>query len=284
MPPFRFRKFSKQAPFVSDDFGARRLKYLETLRLLDRLRSRRHLPVMTDRPAILIVDDDIEIRGLLERYLKENGFAVRAVSNGQQMDGVLARERFACLVLDLMMPGEDGLSICRRIRADQNDIPVIMLTAKGDDIDRILGLEMGADDYLAKPFNPRELLARIRALLRRRRLPADAPGAPALDGEFVFADVRIDLAARTLTKDGSQHRLTTGEFALLSALIARPGRPLSRERLLELTQPNDPDVSDRSIDLQVHRLRRLVEADPAAPRFIQTVRGHGYVFVPDGTV
>jgi two-component system, OmpR family, phosphate regulon response regulator OmpR len=282
----RFVWFSERGPIVSFGFGRGGPKHLETKPLLDPMRPARHPPAMSDRtptlPAILIVDDDIEIRSLLERYLKENGFVVRTVANGQQMDGLLARERFACIVLDLMMPGEDGLSICRRLRADRNDIPIIMLTARGDDIDRIVGLEMGADDYLAKPFNPRELLARINALLRRRRLPGDVAGAPADGGEIVFADVTIDLAARTLSKAGALHRLTTGEFALLSALTARPGRPLSRERLLELTQPDDPDVSDRSIDLQVHRLRRLVEDDPSAPRYIQTVRGHGYVFVPDG--
>ncbi len=243
----------------------------------------RHPRRMHDRPTVLIVDDDIEIRSLLERYLKENGLAVRTVANTQQMDGLLARERYACVVLDLMMPGEDGLSACRRLRADQNDIPIIMLTARGDEIDRILGLEMGADDYLPKPFNPRELLARIKALLRRRRQAAEAPGAPLAEGVVAFAGIAIDLAARTLTRNGATHRLTTGEFALLSALIARPGRPLSRERLLELTQPDDADVSARSIDLQIHRLRRLIEADPSAPRCIQTVRGHGYVFVPDGS-
>jgi two-component system phosphate regulon response regulator OmpR len=275
-------RFSPKGVIVSDCFRHDRSKHLETKPMLDRIGRPRHLPAMTDRPAILIVDDDIEIRSLLERYLKENRFVVRTVADGRQMDGLIARERFACLVLDLMMPGEDGLSICRRLRADRNDIPIIMLTARGDDIDRIVGLEMGADDYLPKPFNPRELLARINALMRRRRLPGDVPGAPATEGEVAFADVIIDLAARTLTKAGTQHRLTTGEFALLSALVARPGRPLSRERLLELTQPNDPDISDRSIDLQVHRLRRLVEADPSAPRHIQTVRGHGYVFVPEG--
>ncbi len=238
---------------------------------------------MDQRPLILIVDDDVEIRSLLERYLKENGFAVRSVANGQQLDRLLARERVACLVLDLMMPGEDGLAICRRLRADDNPVAILMLTARGDDIDRIIGLEMGADDYLPKPFNPRELLARINALLRRQRTSADVPGAPAIAGGAVhFHDVQVDLAARTLTRGQLVHRLTTAEFALLSALVSRPGRPLSRERLLELTQSDASEVSDRSVDLQVHRLRRLVEDDPSQPRYIQTVRGHGYVFVPDG--
>jgi DNA-binding response OmpR family regulator len=278
----RFGRFSADDPDVSFHFEDRLSKQSETKRPLDRAGTALHPWPMADRPAVLIVDDDIEIRSLLERYLKENGHAVRTVANGRQMDGLLARERFACIVLDLMMPGEDGLAICRRLRAEANDIPIIMLTARGDDIDRIIGIEMGADDYLPKPFNPRELLARINALLRRRRASDDAAGAPA-DGSVSFADVVVDLAARTLTKGAASHRLTTGEFAVLSALLARPGRPLSRERLLELTRPNDLDVSDRSIDLHIHRLRKLVEADPAAPRYLQTVRGHGYVFMPDGS-
>jgi DNA-binding response OmpR family regulator len=235
---------------------------------------------MAESPHILVVDDDIEIRSLLERYLKTNGFAVRAVADGQQMDRVLVREHFACLVLDLMMPGEDGLSICRRLRAGDNNIPIVMLTARGDDIDRIVGLEMGADDYLAKPFNPRELLARINALLRRTQTRM-IPGAPSEDGICRFGDVAIDLSARTLTQGNIRKRLTTAEFALLHALVTRPRRPVSREQLLDMTQ-GGAESSDRSIDLQVHRLRRLVEPDPSAPRYIQTVRGFGYVFVPDG--
>lgn len=235
---------------------------------------------MTARPTILIVDDDGEIRALLERYLRENGLAVRAVADGRQMDALLARQRFACLVLDLMMPGEDGLSICRRLRADRSDIPIIMLTARGSDIDRIVGLEMGADDYLPKPFNPRELLARITAVLRRRSASLGPPGAPGADAPVAFGGWMLDPAARTLSRGDQVHRLTTGEFAMLSALVNRAGRPLSREWLLEQTRPDHADSSDRSIDLQIHRLRRLIEDDPAAPRFLQTVRGHGYVFVP----
>jgi two-component system, OmpR family, phosphate regulon response regulator OmpR len=235
---------------------------------------------MSESPRILIVDDDIEIRSLLERYLKSNGMMVRTAADGSQMDRVLARESIACLVLDLMMPGEDGLAICRRLRAAGDQIPIIMLTARGDDVDRIVGLEMGADDYLGKPFNPRELLARIQSVLRRSQV-GSVPGAPREGGVLQIGDSYLDLAARTLTRGGKDHRLTTSEFALLQALTTRPGRPLSREQLLDLTQRESLDISDRSIDLQIHRLRRLLERDPAEPRYIQTVRGLGYVFVPD---
>jgi two-component system, OmpR family, phosphate regulon response regulator OmpR len=235
---------------------------------------------MSESPRILIVDDDIEIRSLLERYLKSNGMMVRTAADGVQMDRVMARESIACLVLDLMMPGEDGLSICRRLRAAGDKIPIIMLTARGDDVDRIVGLEMGADDYLGKPFNPRELLARIHAVLRRSQTSSVA-GAPTEGGVLHVGESTIDLAARTLSRGGETHRLTTSEFALLQVLASRPGRPLSREQLLDLTQRESLEVSDRSIDLQIHRLRRLLERDPAEPRYIQTVRGHGYVFVPD---
>jgi two-component system phosphate regulon response regulator OmpR len=228
--------------------------------------------------SVLIVDDDIEIRSLLERYLKGNQFAARTAADAVQMDRLLARDSFDCLVLDLMMPGEDGLAICRRLRAQGNDIPIIMLTAKGTDIDRIIGLEMGADDYLAKPFNPRELLARISAVLRRRtKVPT---GSPEAGGEISIGAFTLHLSTRKLTGGETEHRLTTGEFAMLHALAARPGRPLSREQLLDLTKGSGIAVMDRSVDIQIFRLRQLVETDPARPELIQTVRGHGYVYVP----
>jgi two-component system, OmpR family, phosphate regulon response regulator OmpR len=236
-------------------------------------------PNMEKQHSILVVDDDIEIRSLLERYLKHSQIGARTAADAQQMDRLLQRETFDCIILDLMMPGEDGLAICRRLRAAGNDTPIIMLTAKGTDIDRIIGLEMGADDYLAKPFNPRELLARINAVLRRRALPLTT-GAPELGGQIAVGDHVLDLAARSLQRAGEEYRLTTGEFAMLNALVARPGRPLSREQLLDLTKGADIAVSDRSVDIQVHRLRQLVEVNPARPTLIQTVRGHGYVFVP----
>jgi two-component system, OmpR family, phosphate regulon response regulator OmpR len=229
--------------------------------------------------AVLIVDDDIEIRSLLERYLKSNQIAARTASDSAQMDRLLSRESFDCIVLDLMMPGEDGLAVCRRLRGAGNDIPIIMLTAKGTDIDRIIGLEMGADDYLAKPFNPRELLARISAVLRRRG-PSAPGGAPDLDGIIEIGAFQLSLSSRTLKHGNEEQRLTTGEFALLRALAERRGRPLSREQLLDLTKGNGVAANDRSIDIQIHRLRQLIEKDPARPELIQTVRGHGYVFVP----
>ncbi len=234
------------------------------------------------KKKILVVDDDLRLRDLLSRYLTEQGFAVKVVSDAPGMDKALAQERFDLLVLDLMLPGEDGLSICRRLRGTKNMIPVIMLTAKGEEIDRIVGLEMGADDYLPKPFNPRELVARINAVLRRRGEAAH-PGAPSAELELVeFGHVRINLATRSLEREGKSMALTTGEFALLKVLVTHPRMPLSREKLMELARGRDYEVFDRAIDVQVSRLRKLVEIDPAHPTFIQTVWGFGYVFVPDG--
>jgi len=221
-------------------------------------------------------------RQLLDRYLREQGFTVKAVENGEAMDRALARELYDLIVLDLMMPGEDGLSICRRLRGDRNEVAIIMLTAKGDEVDRIVGLELGADDYLPKPFNPRELVARIHAVLRRRAA-APPPGAPAAEEETVsFGSVTVNLATRELVRDGNANTLTTGEFALLKVLVEHARKPLSRDKLMELARGREYDVFDRSIDVQVSRLRKLVEDDPSKPRYIQTVWGFGYVFVPDG--
>jgi two-component system phosphate regulon response regulator OmpR len=234
------------------------------------------------RPKILVVDDDLRLRQLLERYLADQGFAARAVDGGTAMDKALARELYDLIVLDLMMPGEDGLAICRRLRGDRNEVAIIMLTAKGDDVDRIVGLELGADDYLPKPFNPRELVARIHAVLRRRTAPPP-PGAPAIvDAKAAFGNVSIDLGTRELIRDGTTTTLTTGEFALIKVLVEHPRKPLSRDKLMELARGREYDVFDRSIDVQVSRLRKLVEDDPAKPRYIQTVWGFGYVFIPDG--
>ena len=229
---------------------------------------------------ILVVDDDLRLRELLKRYLSENGYAVHAVPDGEAMNRSRTRERYDLLVLDLMMPGEDGLTICRRLRGSGDAVPIIMLTAKGDEIDRIVGLEMGADDYLPKPFNPRELLARIQAVLRRQA-PLPVPGAPSAN-VTEFGGYTLDSAARRLSKDGADITLTTGEFALLSVLVAHPREPLSREKLMELARGREHEPFDRSIDIQVSRLRRLVEFDSGHPRYIQTVWGFGYVFVPDG--
>jgi two-component system, OmpR family, phosphate regulon response regulator OmpR len=234
------------------------------------------------KTKILVVDDDARLRDLLNRYLTEQGFSVRAVADGNDMNRQLARERYDLMVLDLMLPGEDGLSICRRLRGGNENMPIIMLTAKGDEVDRIVGLEVGADDYLPKPFNPRELVARIQAVLRRQ--PAAAPpGAPSTELEIVeFGAFRLNLAARSLSKDGEDVTLTTGEFALLKVLVQHPRTPLSRDKLMELARGREFGAFDRSIDVQVSRLRRLIEPDPAKPVHIQTVWGFGYVFIPDG--
>lgn len=232
------------------------------------------------RYKILLVDDDARLRELLTRYLMEQGFSIKAVADATTMDRALHREHFDLIVLDLMLPGEDGLAICRRLRAEENPIPIVMLTAKGDEVDRIIGLEMGADDYLPKPFNPRELVARIHAVMRRR--PATLPGAPTLEDEVVsFGRVTVNLGTRALTRDGDDVALTTGEFSLLKVLLQHPRQPLSRDKLMELARGREYGVFDRAIDVQVSRLRKLVEDDPAKPRFIQTVWGFGYVFVPD---
>lgn len=234
----------------------------------------------SSRYKVLLVDDDARLRDLLSRYLSEQGFSVRAVPDGAMMDRALHREHFDLMVLDLMLPGEDGLSICRRLRAAENTIPVIMLTAKGDEVDRIIGLEMGADDYLPKPFNPRELVARIQAVMRRK--PVQLPGAPTVEGEVIrFGKVQVHLGTRELIRGDERISLTTGEFSLLKVLLQHPGQPLSRDKLMELARGREYGVFDRAIDVQVSRLRKLVEEDPAHPRYIQTVWGFGYVFVPD---
>jgi len=234
------------------------------------------------KTKILVVDDDARLRDLLNRYLNEQGFAVRVVSDATEMNRQLARERYDLMILDLMLPGEDGLSICRRLRGGGEKMPIIMLTAKGDEVDRIVGLEIGADDYLAKPFNPRELVARIQAVLRRQPPPAP-PGAPSADHQVAeFGPFRLDLAVRALSRDGAEVPLTTGEFALLKVLTQHPRTPLSRDKLMELARGREFGAFDRSIDVQVSRLRKLIEPDPSKPIYIQTVWGFGYVFIPDG--
>ncbi|OBP13257.1 two-component system response regulator OmpR [Rheinheimera sp. SA_1] len=230
---------------------------------------------------ILVVDDDMRLRSLLERYLVEQGYIVRSVANFEQMTRLMERENFHLLVLDLMLPGEDGLSICRKLRQQENEIPIIMLTAKGDEVDRIIGLEMGADDYLPKPFNPRELLARIRAVLRRKS--KELPGAPTQEETMVkFGPFSFNLATREMKKDDQLMPLTSGEFAVLKVLVSHAREPLSRDKLMNMARGRDYSAMERSIDVQVSRLRRMIEDDPANPRYIQTVWGLGYVFVPDG--
>jgi two-component system phosphate regulon response regulator OmpR len=219
---------------------------------------------------------------LLNTYLSEQGYEVRTLNDGKQFLARLEFQRPHLVVLDLMLPGDDGLTLLRRLRDNGDDLPVVMLTARGEAVDRIIGLEQGADDYLAKPFMPRELTARIEAVLRRRgSIPA---GTPLIDGEIIqFGENRLDLAARSLERFGESIVITSGEFGLLAAFVQNPHRPLSRERLIELARGPSSDTDSRSMDVQVSRVRKLIEADPTKPRYIQTVWGYGYVFVPDGT-
>ncbi len=231
---------------------------------------------------ILVVDDDLRLRDLLKRYLSEQGFNVASAENAETMHKMWMRERYDLLILDLMLPGEDGLTICRKLRASSDRTPIIMLTAKGEEVDRIIGLEMGADDYLPKPFNPRELVARINAVLRRRT-PTESPGAPSEGVQiFEFGDFVFNLSTRTLKKSNENVNLTTGEFSVLKVFARHARQPLSREKLMEMARGREYEVFDRSLDVQISRLRKLIELDPSNPVFIQTVWGLGYVFIPDG--
>ena len=233
---------------------------------------------------IVVVDDDARIRDLLRRYLSQEGFEVLLAEDGKALSRHLSRESVDLIVLDLMLPGEDGLSICRRLRNSNDLTPIIMLTAKVEDVDRIVGLEVGADDYLPKPFNPRELLARVNAVLRRRP-SLEAPGAPGKEVQSItFGDFEFDLSLRRLSKSGEPIALTTGEFSMLKALVRHPRQPLTRDKLAQLARGREFEPFDRSLDVQVSRLRKMIEPDPTQPRFIQTVWGVGYVFVPDETV
>ncbi len=230
---------------------------------------------------LLVVDDDPKLRDLLNRYLTAQQFEVGLAVDGASLNRLLQRETWDLIILDLMLPGEDGLSIMRRLRGANVRTPVIILTAKGDDVDRIVGLEMGADDYLPKPFNPRELLARINAVLRRQPGP-ESPGAPATDiGEVRFGPFVFDPALRSLSRDGQAVPLTTGEYSVLKVFARHPRQPLNRDKLMVLARGREYGAFDRSLDVQISRLRKLIEADPTNPRYIQTVWGVGYVFVPD---
>jgi DNA-binding response OmpR family regulator len=227
---------------------------------------------------ILIVEDDEEISRLVGGLLSREGFEVKAVPNGEAMTGVLARGQPDLIILDLMLPGEDGLSICRRLRAN-SQVPILMLTAKSDDIDRVIGLEMGADDYLGKPFHPRELLARVRAILRRAG--PNGGGSAGQSRRYTFADFVIDLDARTLTDNaGNAVPLTSAEFDLLACFILRPRRVLSRDQLLDWTRGRMSDPFDRTIDMSISRLRKKLEAVAPEASIITTVRNNGYLFVP----
>ena len=229
-------------------------------------------------PHILVVDDDREIRDLLNRFLVKHGLRVSTARDGVEMSRILDGAAIDLVVLDLMLPGEDGLSLCRKLRSTTN-LPVIMLTAMGEDTDRIVGLEMGADDYLPKPFNPRELLARIKAVLRRvQSLPAASPKGDTAK----FDGWTLDLGSRRLTSpQGEEVELSTGEYDLLLAFATHPRRVLSRDQLLDLARGRTAAPFDRSVDIQVMRLRRKIEADPKEPRLIKTVRGGGYMFAAE---
>ena len=228
--------------------------------------------MQTDAPRILVVDDDPGIREVLCDYLGQHGYDPVGAASAAEMDRAIASRTPDLIVLDLMMPGEDGLSVCRRLSG--KGTPIVMLSAMGEDTDRIIGLELGADDYLAKPCNPRELLARVRAVLRRpREEPANASG-PALS----FAGWRLDLLRRELTRpDGGLAPLSAGEFALLRAFAERPGRVLTRDQLLESARGSDAEVFDRAMDVQISRLRKKLD-DGSGLEMIQTLRGEGYMF------
>jgi len=227
--------------------------------------------------CVLIVEDDAEISRLVQDLLSREGFDVRAAENADDMTEAMTAAAPDLIILDLMLPGEDGLSICRRLRAN-SDVPILMLTAKNDDIDRVVGLEMGADDYLAKPFNPRELLARVRAILRRTQ--GDTP-VRSENRRFGFDRFVMDVDARMLsTQSGEQLSLTSAEFDLLACFVQRPRRVLSRDQLLDWTRGREADPFDRTIDMSVSRLRKKLNAYAPGSDFITTVRNNGYLFVP----
>ncbi len=232
---------------------------------------------------ILIVDDDAEIRTLLARYLEKNGLRATAVGDGRAMWQALAAAVFDLIVLDLMLPGDDGLTLCRDLRA-RSDIPVVMLTARGEETDRVVGLEMGADDYLAKPFSARELLARIKSVLRRTRsLPPNL--RPDDDARIRFGGWTLDTQQRRLiAADGEVTALSGAEYRLLRIFVEHPNRVLNRDQLVELTQGREAEALDRSIDVQVSRLRRKIELDPQDPVFIKTIRNEGYFFTAPVTL
>ncbi len=233
---------------------------------------------MAESVRILLVDDDRELRDLVSRLLERHGYEVLTAKDGREMEAILERAPVDLLILDLMLPGKNGLAICREIR-ERSHVPILMLTAMGDEADRVVGLEMGADDYLAKPFSPRELLARVRALLRRVNF-LKTPVDPKSSGRIRrFAGWSLDLGRRRLeAPDGVLVGLTSGEFEMLVAFVEHPQRILSRDQLLDLTRGRDSSPFDRSIDVQVSRLRRKIEPDPKTPSMIVTVRGDGYEF------
>jgi two-component system phosphate regulon response regulator OmpR len=233
---------------------------------------------------ILVVDDDPELRAMLRDYLTGNGFVVDLAAHGDAMRACLAQQMPHAVILDLMLPGEDGLALARELRRS-SDLPILMLSARGEEIDRVIGLEVGADDYLPKPFSPRELLARLRALLRRAQ-PISAgelpPASKPAEQAVRFGPFLLDGAAFRLLRDGQDVGLSVAEFTLLQAMAAHPNRVLSRDQLIDWLKGYERDAFDRSIDVRVARLRRKIEDDPAHPVYVRTIRGQGYLFNPSG--
>ncbi|MFL3023959.1 MAG: two-component system response regulator OmpR [Methylophilaceae bacterium] len=230
-----------------------------------------------EQPHIALVDDDPKIRELTAKYLSDQELSVKTAANGSELDELMKNNNISLIILDLMMPEESGLNICQRLRVNNVEIPIIMLTAKGDEVDRIVGLEMGADDYLPKPFNPRELLARVNAILRRQQQSS----IQNTKDIFEFGNFSFDISNRSLHKNGQEIQITAGEYDLLRVFAERPKQPLSRDQIMQLAKGKELDVFDRSIDVQISRLRRLIEEDPNKPKFLQTKWGFGYIFIPD---
>ena len=230
-----------------------------------------------EQPHIALVDDDPKIRELTAKYLSDQELSVKTAANGFELDELMKNNNISLIILDLMMPEESGLNICQRLRVNNVEIPIIMLTAKGDEVDRIVGLEMGADDYLPKPFNPRELLARVNAILRRQQHNS----IQNTKDIFEFGNFSFDISNRSLHKNNQEIQITAGEYDLLRVFAERPKQPLSRDQIMQLAKGKELDVFDRSIDVQISRLRRLIEEDPNKPKFLQTKWGFGYIFIPD---
>ena len=231
----------------------------------------------SEQSHIALVDDDPKIRELTAKYLSDQELSVKTAANGSELDELMKNNNISLIILDLMMPEESGLNICQRLRVNNVEIPIIMLTAKGDEVDRIVGLEMGADDYLPKPFNPRELLARVNAILRRQQQSL----IQNTKDIFEFGNFSFDISNRSLHKNGQEIQITAGEYDLLRVFAERPKQPLSRDQIMQLAKGKELDVFDRSIDVQISRLRRLIEEDPNKPKFLQTKWGFGYIFIPD---
>ncbi|MFQ3368251.1 MAG: two-component system phosphate regulon response regulator OmpR [Methylophilaceae bacterium] len=228
--------------------------------------------------VLALIDDDPKILELTASYLRDQEFTVYTGKGGKDLDEILKKYAADLIILDLMMPEESGLQICQRLRVNEVVIPIIMLTAKGDEVDRIVGLEMGADDYLPKPFNPRELLARINAIIRRKEKFSIKSSTKTINfGNFIF-----DIQNRSLSKKGKNISITTGEFNLLKVFTERPKQPLSRDQIMQLARGKELDVFDRSIDVQISRIRKLIEDDANNPKYLQTKWGFGYIFNPDG--